>query len=536
MKSWYPFEENIRLRVRKRGISAEDAKRQELTAREILHRLASRPGIILADEVGMGKTFVALAVAASVALSDKRRRPVVVMVPPSLKDKWPLDFGVFVRECLPSNLSANLKHASAETGADFLKLIDDKLPKRKSIIFLTHGAMHRGLGRGWAGGWIKLAVIQRALHRRKYLHSLRKTLYRRLGDLLEMGWIQRRHPELWEELLERPSSEWLDLLLERDIDPEGDNCPETDNDPIPKAVAHALQHFDSVELDRVIDALRAVPIRDSANYQERVANARWTLNEALKDLWRACLRNLSCRLPLLILDEAHHLKNPQTRFASLFQGEEAEQDAREFGGELRGIFERMLFLTATPFQLGHHELCQVLDRFGSISWQGYHAPHCGPEAFHQELAVLRAHLDAAQHAAARLDQAWGRLTRADLVVGGKHHEDIELWWLKVKGAKQRSQVVSEAFECCQEAKIRMRVAEQVLRPWVIRHLRDRELGGKFRGRPRRLRLGTKQGLKSPLVPSCPSCWQPAPPLVLPNPAQFLQKGFHRVTKLSCIPA
>lgn len=276
MKPWYPFEEHIRLRVRKRGISVEDAKRQEITARDILQRLASRPGVILADEVGMGKTFVALAVAASVSLSDKRRRPVLVMVPPSLKDKWPLDFGVFVRECLPPELSARPKHAVAETGADFLKLIDDPISKRKSIIFLSHGAMHRGLGRGWAGGWIKLAVIQRALHRRKYLHSLRKTLYRRLGDLLEMGWIQWRHPDLWEELLDRPSSEWLDLLLARGIDPEGDGDPETDNDPVPKAVAQALRNFDSAELDRVIDALHDVPVRDSDNYQERLGNARWT--------------------------------------------------------------------------------------------------------------------------------------------------------------------------------------------------------------------------------------------------------------------
>jgi SNF2 family DNA or RNA helicase len=63
------------------------ANRQEDTAREILRRLGNQPGLVLADEVGMGKTFVALAVATSVALSDSQRRPVVVMVPPSLKEK-----------------------------------------------------------------------------------------------------------------------------------------------------------------------------------------------------------------------------------------------------------------------------------------------------------------------------------------------------------------------------------------------------------------------------------------------------------------
>ena len=43
-------------------ISPEDAERQRGTAAEILRRLEHQPGVVLADEVGMGKTFVALAV------------------------------------------------------------------------------------------------------------------------------------------------------------------------------------------------------------------------------------------------------------------------------------------------------------------------------------------------------------------------------------------------------------------------------------------------------------------------------------------
>jgi SNF2 family DNA or RNA helicase len=81
-------------------ITPEDAERQMTTAKEILVRLRRRPGLILADEVGMGKTYVSLAVAASVSLNDKTRRPVVVMVPPSLKEKWPKDFQLFRERCL----------------------------------------------------------------------------------------------------------------------------------------------------------------------------------------------------------------------------------------------------------------------------------------------------------------------------------------------------------------------------------------------------------------------------------------------------
>ncbi len=111
MKTWHPFLEGIQLHGRERKshsserVSRQDARRQEITAREILYRLAKQPGVVLADEVGMGKTFVALAVAASVALSDKQQRPVVVMVPPSLRNKWPRDWDVFSRECLPQELT-----------------------------------------------------------------------------------------------------------------------------------------------------------------------------------------------------------------------------------------------------------------------------------------------------------------------------------------------------------------------------------------------------------------------------------------------
>ena len=503
MKSWHPFEESIRLHVKKRGISPGDANRQAITAREILRRLPNQPGIILADEVGMGKTFVALAVAASVALSDRRRRPVVVMVPPSLRDKWPLDFDVFVRECLPANLRARLEHGTADTASEFLQLLDDPLPRRAAIIFLTHGAMHRGLGRGHAGGWIKLAVIQRALHRRKYLHSLRRTLCRRMGDLLEMGWVHRQQPDLWKRLLDRPTEDWGKELIKFNV------ASQADDDPVPKAVVRALDRFSSRKLDQVLAALYAVPVRDSHNYADRLTSARAALNEAVKELWRECLRHLSFRLPLLILDEAHHLKNPQTRFASLFQDTEADQDARVFGGELQGIFERMLFLTATPFQLGHHELCQVLERFGSIAWHGPGAPRSGLDIFQRDLAELRTRLDAAKHAAVRLDQAWGRLTPTDLVIVGNGPEHVEAWWSKLNEHTNLPTVVSQALESYKEAKSRIRLAETALRPWVIRHLRPRQLDGKFHGRLRRKKLPGQSITSDEYVPTEPGLELPA---------------------------
>src|SRR5437016_6105332 len=153
MSGWHPFLDDIQLFVEGR-IEEQDAKRQEVTARAILKRLKNQPGLVLADEVGMGKTFVALAVATSVGLSDSRRRPVVVMVPPSLKEKWPQDFAVFVERCLPSNVASQIRGVSADSAVDFLKCLSDARHGCGSIVFLTHGAMHREL----RDGWVKLAM------------------------------------------------------------------------------------------------------------------------------------------------------------------------------------------------------------------------------------------------------------------------------------------------------------------------------------------------------------------------------------------
>ncbi|MCH7728771.1 MAG: hypothetical protein IH991_20145, partial [Planctomycetes bacterium] len=71
-------------------VPLSEQQRQRGEAEEILWRLGRQPGVVLADEVGMGKTFVALAVIFSVGVQS-RKGPVVVMVPPNLVDKWEQD-------------------------------------------------------------------------------------------------------------------------------------------------------------------------------------------------------------------------------------------------------------------------------------------------------------------------------------------------------------------------------------------------------------------------------------------------------------
>jgi hypothetical protein len=242
---------------------------------------------------------------------------------------------------LPLELARKVSASSADSAVEFLKLVDDPLERRKSIIFLTHGAMHRGL----TDGWVKLAVIQRALHRRHRTAPLRRALSRCAGQLLRFGWVERHCQDIW---------------------------------------------------------------------------------------------------------------------------------------------ERMLFLTATPFQLGHHELCSVLERFEGIAWEAPGAPRCGREGFRQQVHELRERLDASQLSALNLDAAWGLLRAEDLATDGRafHAGELDDWWNSVGAAASRTPAVERVLAACQRTSERMREAESALRPWVIRHLRERV----FNGRPRRERM------------------------------------------------
>lgn len=473
MNEWHPFAKGMNLHVSGR-ISQEDAERQTKSAREILRRLATQPGLVLADEVGMGKTFVALAVAVSVALSDKRRRPVVVMVPPSLKEKWPRDFALFQERCVSRDVASRVRAASATTAVELLKLLDNPVENRPSLVFLTHGAMHRGL----SDSWVKLAIIQRALKGRHNIVNLRRALCRCMSRLIWLGWIEKRCGEdIWERLLDTPPEGWRALLNRRGV------TEEMDDDPVPRHVTDVLRDFNPGD---VFDLLQDIPFRDSASYETRLSKAREALSKTMQAIWRQCVSGLQFKLPLLIMDEAHHLKNAKTQLASLFQTEDAQGDAEELTtrGALGGVFERMLFLTATPFQLGHHELCSVLDRFDGIAWKSTSAPTMSREECKLAFDTLRLHLDAAQQSALNLDAAWGGLRADDLVADGTRFDDATPWWSIAADAKSLTPAGERVVTCHRSTFVRMREAETSLRPWVLRHLRPRM----FKAMPRRLKL------------------------------------------------
>ena len=184
-----------------------DARRQTRSARAILDRFALQPGVVLGDEVGMGKTFVALAVAAAHVTMDARR-PVVVMVPPNVVKKWERDANTFRAECLKSEADrARFRVRIAETGVEFLKLLDDPPADRATVIVLAHGALNRRL----ADSWTKLAVLQAAIKGRHGVAVVRERLARFAPRILR---LQTKVDEaLLLRLLKAPAAEWKRCLL-----------------------------------------------------------------------------------------------------------------------------------------------------------------------------------------------------------------------------------------------------------------------------------------------------------------------------------
>ncbi|MDB5531678.1 MAG: rapA 3, partial [Devosia sp.] len=444
-------------------ISGEDAERQARAAREVLQRFSRQPGVILADEVGMGKTFVALAVAVSILMEREASGPIVVMTPPSLRHKWPKDWNVFVENCLSGELQHRFRANAAESGVGFLRLLDDPDERRSHIIFLTHGALHRAIGDGFA----KLAVVKRAFKGRSSLAEQRRTFGRYAGRILRLEWLESRCPGLLADLLDRPCNQWLRTLHRahpRFVD-------EVRDDPVPASLVDALEEMQGCDFESIVDALRYVPLRDSPKVHERLKAVREALRQEMEVVWQQAFRRARFHSPLLVLDEAHHLKNPATKLASLFVTEEGAAESGLFssGGALAGKFDRMLFLTATPFQLGHAELIRVLERFEGIDWQGTCPPSIIREHFRSELSVLAKTLDDAQGAALRLDRAWGRLT-AEHVGSSSSESDIDLWWESAKDSEGEG-VVAQVVQHVDYTRRAMKEAERALAPWVLRHVR-----------------------------------------------------------------
>ena len=458
------------------NVPEADQRRQRLEAKEILRRLNSQPGVILADEVGMGKTFVALAVAYSTSLC-RNCGPVIIMAPSNLIDKWEQDLKTFcelyVRDRIPLNKKkANLKdlrsrralrYGIARHSIELLKFLDDTKREECHLIFLAQGAMSRQQG----DKWVRLALISKALrlHGRggaSRLIHVKKHIHRFLGELIWAKGEQRAHrlgEELWKQMIWRAPEQWKRIYNRSVKDPRY----QLDDDPVPADIINVL---DEVNLKELAKALENMPVRargGDRRITERITKVRRILLGIESELWKILIMKTRWRSPLLVMDEAHHLKNPKTALARQLQSPDSDNDLRIGDGAMSKAFDRMVFLTATPFQLGHHELVRVLERFGDVRWNKKELGDS--DNFYGKMRRLCDDLDYSQRKAITLQRNWARL---------KPEEDATYsddWWEALLNEPRETltyhqRAVLDAFDNAQKYKT---VAEKNLKPWIVRH-------------------------------------------------------------------
>lgn len=448
-----------------------DQLRQRREVEELLRRLQQQPGVILADEVGMGKTFIALAVAYSIAVRRKSG-PVVVMAPANLIEKWVQDLKTFCELYLSNRRpiqqgvatrreirdSTAVRYGVARDSVEFMKLLDDPARERCHLIFLAQGAMSRSQ----YDKWVRLSLIAESLRRHAMkLIQVKGQIHRFLAELLWAIGEERAHnwgKELWLQLLRTDPEAWREIYNSY----LRDERRQLKDDPVPKSVLRAIRRID---LKPIAAALQQMPLRTSERRSERITNARSTLIKAEKSLWNAVLAQSNWRSPLLVLDEAHHLKNPATALARQLQSADSKRDLRTGDGAMANAFDRMLFLTATPFQLGHHELVSILKSFHGVRWN---AEELGTrEDFEERMNHLFTRLTASQRSAIALQRSWSRLHSDDV----KGNSDMESWWDRIlrseRGSLTNRQLsVRDAYESTRHCR---ELAERALRPWVVRH-------------------------------------------------------------------
>jgi ERCC4-related helicase len=453
-----------------------DQTRQRREVEEIVKRLSCRPGVILADEVGMGKTFVALAAAYAFA-ETRKKGPVVIMIPSGLVDKWLSDLRTFCelyvdnrppidrfdKEFNSIDRRRNIIFAVAKNPTQFFRLFDDDLRHRCHFVFLTHGAMNSSQN----DPYVRLALLRETFRRyngkRENIGKVKNQIHRFLGVLLRgsKGIMKTSvlQEELWQKLLSVPPDNWRQIINKN----MKEGRPLLSDDPVPTAF---IDSFKSLGLEAVADAIEKMPIRATGGEErvsERIEQVRKALQVVERTLWAEVVRNARWRSPLLVLDEAHHLKNEEVILAKQLQ--DTDSATRMGDGALSKSFDRMLFLTATPFQLGHYELVNVLRRFQDVRWD---AKALGQQDdFEKQLAALLSKLDSCQRASIELQRAWNRLEPQSFDGAGSPDD----WW---RGVMSRSldelsvyeRRVREAFE---KAKSCYESADSLLKPWIIRH-------------------------------------------------------------------
>lgn len=326
---------------RTRMKNRSDVDRQNETARVLLDRLYNErsPSFVelqlLADEVGMGKTFVALAVAYSVLAAQENQRAlsdcyqkVLVLVPQNeeLRRKWHRETSEIVKRCARPGYEAAAQELFKSKIVDRPdELVATLCTGNERIVIAKTSALGAQVKEQDAKAKLSLAALFSHFGRALPLDARARLL--------------RAAPEGWSK-----DPEWLGRSVK---DEELPLARETVERAIRGAAAGVLR----AESEKLLHDCRewaAPSVRGRDQGFEEIRKK--TLQFYKLALWTLLEREL----PLVIVDEAHHWKNKRNDFSA-------------FARYVAPRAQRALLLTATPFQLHPAEVLTLLEVGDSLS-------------------------------------------------------------------------------------------------------------------------------------------------------------------------
>jgi hypothetical protein len=331
-------------RDRTRIKDPRDAARQQCTVDALLERFFNPKSTqrfeiqILADEVGMGKTFVALGLAYSILAHLKQARieadlggcyqRVLVLTPNNhaLYRKWVREVAEFKRRCvLPEYQSNELLFSSLQIDRlDDLAVALRKPGRQPQVIVARMGLF---------GGH---KLLDYDLKRRFTL-----------GVLFRLWGVSFNY-ELRQRLLKGAPPQWPNH-------PDGlTTLTEQEDQRLPFAEDQFLAILKSLKVEDLnqVNSLLADCREIAQLFYRNREDAFGTIERKLIDVYRlATHRSIQRDFPLLIVDEAHNWKNGPLAGTNGFEN---------FSKHIAPHVRRALLLTATPFQLRPDEMLEIL--------------------------------------------------------------------------------------------------------------------------------------------------------------------------------
>jgi hypothetical protein len=383
-----------------RTIDSETIGGQLRSAVALRDRLDANGGVILGDEVGAGKTYVTFALIAE-ALAEAPERGAAIFVPSALlKEKWCRQLREYLRAAVR----------------------DPKLARRLAarITPIDKGMRDDGsFGGEWGARPARNAIVvgTHNTYSHKTSEADKAACLRAAARTFDVG--RRIRPAY--------------LLRACGVDADA---------------GWARWAWDDVLNATTLRPMRAV----LASYADGERDLRGATSAAVQEVRLRVGRNLLPNAALVVVDEAHNLKSTHSA------------NYRALMGVLSGRFDALLFLTATPFQLGRDELLNIVEFFRHArAYEGREAE------FTAKVDAMWLGMDRWVTTLERFGLAWRDLDAAQAARCATVIREQDPGATTDSGRDPVAQTAM-LFEECLSAKAQL---EAGLRPFLLRSVRDR---------------------------------------------------------------